>query len=178
MANPELEQVIDPGHTLTRLDGDAFRHLMAFWATGVSVLTACGEDGPAGATANALTSLSLSPPLALVCFDLSSRTLKAVRESERFCINMLGSHQEDVSRVFESKRSPAEKFAEIDYRLEDGVPVINGCLAHLICGLDSELRRGDHVVVIGDVLTGTTDSNGRPLIFYRGQYQAVRDPTP
>lgn len=176
MANPELEHVVDLGHTLTRLDGDAFRQLMAFWATGVSVLTACGDDGPAGATANALTSLSLTPPLALVCFDLSSRTLKAVRESERFCINMLGSHQEDVSRVFASKRSPDEKFADVDYRMENGVPILNGCLAHLICGLDSELRRGDHVVVIGDVLTGTTDSNGSPLIFYRGRYQAVREP--
>jgi 3-hydroxy-9,10-secoandrosta-1,3,5(10)-triene-9,17-dione monooxygenase reductase component len=177
MATPQVEQAVDPGQTLTRLDGDAFRQLMAFWATGVSVLTACGDDGPAGATANALTSLSLEPPLALVCFDLSSRTLKAVRESERFCINMLGSHQEDVSRIFASKRSPSGKFAEIEYRMEDGVPVIEGCLAHLVCSLDSELRRGDHVVVIGDVLTGTTDSNGRPLIFYRGQYQAVREPS-
>jgi 3-hydroxy-9,10-secoandrosta-1,3,5(10)-triene-9,17-dione monooxygenase reductase component len=176
MANSELEGAVDLGQTVTRLDGDAFRNLMAFWATGVSVLTACGDDGPAGATANALTSLSLAPPLALVCFDLSSRTLKAVRESERFCINMLGSHQEDVSRVFASKRSPAEKFAAVDYRMEDGVPILEGNLAHLICGLDSELRRGDHVVVIGDVLTGTTDSNGSPLVFYRGQYQAVREP--
>src|SRR5579872_306412 len=165
------------GQPLTQFDGDAFRQLMAFWATGVSVMTALGEDGPAGATANALTSLSLAPPLALVCFDLSSRTLKAVRESERFCINMLGAHQEDVSRVFASKASPAEKFAQVDYRIEDGVPVLDGCLAHLVCGLDSELRRGDHVVVIGDVLAGMTDSSGSPLIFYRGEYQAVREPS-
>jgi flavin reductase (DIM6/NTAB) family NADH-FMN oxidoreductase RutF len=161
---------------LTELDGPAFRQLMAFWATGVSVLTAYGEDGPAGATANALTSLSLAPPLALVCFDLSSRTLKAVRESERFCINMLSARQEGISRIFASKKSPEEKFSEIRYRTEDGVPVIEGCLAHLVCGLDSELRRGDHVVVIGDVLKGTTDSEGSPLIFYRGEYQAVREP--
>lgn len=73
-----------------------FRRLMGFWATGVSVITAQGDEGPAGATANALSSLSLEPPLALVCFDLSSRTLAAVRESERFCINMLSAGQEDV----------------------------------------------------------------------------------
>jgi len=175
MASDGALEIIE-GKAVTRLDGPAFRQLMAFWATGVSVVTASGADGPAGATANALTSLSLSPPLALVCFDLSSRTLHAVRESERFCINMLAAGQEDVSRVFASKLDPDEKFAAIDYRLENGAPVINGCLAHLICGLDSELRRGDHVVAIGEVLTGTADADGAPLVFYRGQYQAVQAP--
>jgi hypothetical protein len=60
---------------------------MGFWATGVSVVTAEAADGPAGATANAFTSRPLTPPLALVCFDTSSRTLHAVRQSERFCVN-------------------------------------------------------------------------------------------
>ena len=125
---------------------------MGFWATGVSVITAQGDDGPAGATANALSSLSLEPPLALVCFDLSSRTLAAVRESERFGINMLSAGQEDVSRLFATKKSQEEKFAEIGHRLVHGVPVIDDCLAYLVCGLDSELRRGDHVIAIGQVL--------------------------
>jgi len=176
MASQSIERAGLRRH-VTRLDGDGFRELMAFWATGVSVITALGTDGPAGATANALTSLSLAPPLALVCFDLSSRTLNAVRESERFCINMLHAGQEDISRLFASKKSPEEKFASLDYRLEDGTPVLEGCLAHLICALDSELRRGDHVVAIGEVLSGTTDAGGSPLIFYRGQYQAVREPS-
>ena len=79
------------------MDVTGFRRLMGHWATGVSVITAEGETGPAGATSNALTSLSLTPPLVLVCFNLSSRTLSAVRESERFCINMLASEQESVS---------------------------------------------------------------------------------
>src|SRR2546423_15387001 len=103
---------------------------MGFWATGVSVITSEGDDGPAGATANALSSLSLEPPLALVCFDLSSRTLGAVRESERFCINMLSSGQEDISRLFATKKSQEEKFAEIDHHLVEGAPVIDGCLAY------------------------------------------------
>jgi flavin reductase (DIM6/NTAB) family NADH-FMN oxidoreductase RutF len=176
MASQPIQNMA-PGRPVTSLDGDAFRQLMAFWATGVSVVTAMGTEGPAGATANALTSLSLAPPLALVCFDLSSRTLHAVRESERFCINMLRAGQEDVSRLFASKKSPAEKFAALEYRVEAGTPVIEGCLAHLICALDSELRRGDHMVAIGEVLSGTTDAEGSPLIFYRGQYQAVLEPS-
>lgn len=147
-----------------------FRRLMGYWATGVSVITAQATEGPAGVTANALSSLSLDPPLALVCFDLSSRTLHAVRESERFCINMLAAGQEDVSRLFATKRGHDEKFAEVGYRLEQGVPMLGGCLAWLVCSLDSELRRGDHVVAIGEVLGGSSGDAAEPLLYYRGAY--------
>ena len=147
-----------------------FRRLMGFWATGVSVITAQGEQGPAGATANALSSLSLDPPLALVCFDLSSRTLAAVRESERFGINMLSAGQEEISRLFATKKSQEEKFAEIDHHLVQGVPVIDNSLAYLVCGLDSELRRGDHVIAIGQVLESGVDEDAAPLLFYRSEY--------
>jgi 3-hydroxy-9,10-secoandrosta-1,3,5(10)-triene-9,17-dione monooxygenase reductase component len=155
-----------------------FRRLMGFWATGVSVITAQGDEGPAGATANALSSLSLEPPLALVCFDLSSRTLAAVRESERFCINMLSAGQEDVSRLFATKKSQEEKFAEIDHQLVQGVPVIDNSLAYLVCGLDSELRRGDHVIAIGQVLESGVDKDASPLLFYRAEYLRLPDNDP
>jgi 3-hydroxy-9,10-secoandrosta-1,3,5(10)-triene-9,17-dione monooxygenase reductase component len=125
---------------------------MGFWATGVSVITAQGNEGPAGATANALSSLSLEPPLALVCFDLSSRTLAA------------------VSRLFATKKSQEEKFAEIGHHHVRGVPVIDDCLAYLVCGLDSELRRGDHVIAIGQVLESGVDEDAAPLLFYRSEY--------
>jgi 3-hydroxy-9,10-secoandrosta-1,3,5(10)-triene-9,17-dione monooxygenase reductase component len=150
-----------------------FRRIMGHWATGVSVVTAMGTDGPAGVTANALSSLSLDPPLALVCFDLSSRTLHAVRESERFCINILAAGQEDVSRMFATKRSHEEKFARIGYRDAHGVPVIDGCVAWLACVLESEFRRGDHVVAVGEVLAGGTNGDAAPLVFHRGVYTVL-----
>jgi len=143
---------------------------MSYWATGVSVITAQGDDGPAGATANALTSLSLEPPLALVCFDVSSRTLHAVRQSERFCINVLSVGQEPVSRLFATKKSQEEKFEGAAHRLERGAPVLEGCLAWLVCALDSEVQRGDHVVAVGRVLAGGIDENAAPLLFYRAEY--------
>jgi 3-hydroxy-9,10-secoandrosta-1,3,5(10)-triene-9,17-dione monooxygenase reductase component len=152
-----------------------FRRLMSHWATGVSVITAQGSDGPAGVTANALSSLSLEPALVLVCFDLSSRTLHAVRESERFCINMLSSEQEETARVFATKKTHGEKFAEIEHRLEHGVPVLNGSLAWLACSLDSEFRRGDHVVAIGDVLGGDIEDGAAPLVFLHGSYRALTE---
>lgn len=143
---------------------------MGFWTTGISVVSAQGAAGPAGVTANAVSSLSLDPPLALVCFDLSSRTLHAVRESERFGISVLAASQEAISRLFATKASHADKFAHIDHRIEHHVPVINGCLAWLVCTLDSEFRRGDHVVAIGDVVAGGSDDTASPLLFHRGAY--------
>jgi len=147
-----------------------FRRLMGFWGTGVSVITAQGASGPAGVTANAVTSLSLEPPLVLVCFDLSSRTLHAVRESERFCINMLAAGQQDISRLFATKSPHEEKFAGTEHRLEHGVPVLGECLAWLACELDSEFRSGDHTVAIGLVVGGGANDGATPLLFYRGSY--------
>lgn len=152
------------------MDAPDFRGVMSFWATGVSVVTAEGDEGPAGATANALSSLSLDPPLVLVCFDLSSRTLGAVRESQRFCINVLAHGQEEVARMFATKKSQEEKFAAIGHRSIRGAPVIDGCLGSLVCSLDSELGRGDHVIAIGEVLHARVDEDASPLLFYRSDY--------
>ncbi len=157
------------------MDADEYKRVMSHWATGVSVITAQGSDGPAGATANALTSLSLDPPLALVCFDVSSRTLHAVRESEHFCINMLATGQESVSRLFATKASQEEKFDGVTLRLEHGAPVIEGSLAWLVCTLDSELQRGDHVVAFGRVLAGGVEPGAEPLVYYRSGYLGLRD---
>ena len=152
------------------MDASAYRELMASWATGVSVITAQGREGPAGATANALTSLSLEPPRALVCFDVSSRTLHAVRESERFAVNVLAAGQQDVARVFATKASQEEKFAAVAYREEHGAPAIDGTLAWFVCTLDSELQQGDHVVAFGRVLAGDIDKSAAPLLYYRRTY--------
>ena len=157
------------------MDMDDYRRVMSHWATGVSVITAQGSEGPAGATANALTSLSLEPPLALVCFDISSRTLHAVRESERFCINVLAAGQEAVSRLFATKASQEEKFAGVTLRSEHGAPAIEGSLAWLLCALDSELQRGDHVVAFGRVLGGGVEHGAKPLLYYRSEYLRMQD---
>jgi flavin reductase (DIM6/NTAB) family NADH-FMN oxidoreductase RutF len=152
------------------MDGPDYRRLMGFWATGVSVVTASGGEGPAGATANALTSLSLEPPRALVCFDVSSRTLHAVRESERFAVNVLAAGQEAISRLFATKATQEEKFAAVACREEQGAPVIEHSLAWFVCALESELQQGDHVVAFGRVLAGGYDADAEPLLYYRSAY--------
>src|SRR3954454_6188996 len=94
-------------------DPDRFRAVVGHFATGVTVVTYPGPSGPAGLTTNAVTSLSLDPLLMLVCFARGSRTLTAVRSSRRFAVNVLRSDQEDLARVFASKRVATEKFEAV-----------------------------------------------------------------
>jgi 3-hydroxy-9,10-secoandrosta-1,3,5(10)-triene-9,17-dione monooxygenase reductase component len=163
---------------MSRLDTSEFRRLMGFWATGVSVITARGSHGPAGATANALSSLSLDPPLVLACFDTSSRTLHAVRESQRFAINMLSIRQVTVAQMFATKRAQEDKFREVRHHLEHGAPVIEGSLAWVVCRLDAESTHGDHIVAIGGVLACELDPGAEPLLFYRGRYATLGGDAP
>jgi 3-hydroxy-9,10-secoandrosta-1,3,5(10)-triene-9,17-dione monooxygenase reductase component len=99
-----------------------------------------------------------------------------VRRWEHFCINMLAAGQEGISRLFATKKSHEEEFARLGYRHEHGAPVIDGSVAWLVCGLDSELERGDHIVAIGGVVAGATSEDAEPLLFHRGVYSRLPVP--
>src|SRR3954451_16392373 len=96
-------------------DPARFRDVMGPFATVVPVVTASGPDGPAGLTTNAVTSVSLHPPLMLVCFDNASRTLPIVRATGRYAVNVLRAGQEDLAVVFASKRVAREKFEAVTH---------------------------------------------------------------
>src|SRR3712207_6418335 len=115
------------------MDQRLFRDTAGAFATGVTVVTAQGEHGPAGLTTNAFTSLSLDPALILVSLDNSSRTLPVVTEAGRFAVNILRRGQEDLAAVFASKRVQAEKFAEVTHSEAHGVPVLDDALAWIVC---------------------------------------------
>jgi flavin reductase (DIM6/NTAB) family NADH-FMN oxidoreductase RutF len=146
-----------------------FRDAVGSFPTGVAVVTA---SGPAGLTTNAVTSLSLDPVLLLVCFDNASRTLASVRESGRFGVNVLRADQEDLARVFASKRVGSDKFAGATHALVDGVPVLEGVLAWFVCEVRELLPGGDHTIGIGAVEQLEFDGDGDPLVFFRGEYRA------
>ncbi len=146
-----------------------FRDAIGAFPTGVAVVTA---SGPAGLTTNAVTSLSLDPVLLLVCFDNASRTLPAVRASGRFGVNVLRAGQEELARVFASKRVADEKFAAVTHELVDGVPVLEGVLAWFVCDVRELLPGGDHTIGIGEVRALESDAAGDPLLFLRGQYRS------
>ncbi len=160
------------------IDGRTFRDTVGTFATGVTVVTATGPDGPAGLTTNAFTSLSLDPQLVLVCFENSSRTLPVVRASGRFAVNVLRAGQEDVAAIFASKRVASEKFAEVTHAEAHGLPVLDGALAWLACDLRELVEGGDHTIGVGAVTALHADPAGEPLVFFRGGYAGLTAPAP
>jgi 3-hydroxy-9,10-secoandrosta-1,3,5(10)-triene-9,17-dione monooxygenase reductase component len=156
------------------IDPIAFRDACGRFVTGVSVVTSFGPDGPSGLTANAVSSLSLDPPLLVVCFDRSARTLSAVEHSRRYGIHFLAHDQEDVAAWFASKDPEREKFGRVGWWVRSGVPAIEGCLAGLVCEVRDLLPGGDHVIGVGEVVDLWT-ADGEPLVFFRGDYWALAD---
>src|SRR4051794_7022811 len=101
---------------------EQFRAALGAYATGVTVVTAIGPNGPSGATANAVTSLSLDPPMMLACLDRGSRTLTSVREQGRFGVNALAAGHEELARRFAAKNPEAEKWEAIDWSESEELP--------------------------------------------------------
>lgn len=152
------------------MDSKAFRDTVGRFPTGVAVVTATGPDGPAGLTTNAFSSLSLDPPLVLVCFDHGSRTLAVVRESRRFAVNVLRAGDDDLARLFAGKAPHPEKFAAVTHTVEHGVPVLDSALAWLVCDLQALHPGGDHEIGVGAVTDLGRDPAGQPLVFYGGTF--------
>jgi flavin reductase (DIM6/NTAB) family NADH-FMN oxidoreductase RutF len=148
---------------------DRFRQVMSNLPTGVTVVTVGTPEGPVGMTANAVTSLSLEPPLMLVCFDNTARTLPAVRETGRFGINVLAVGQDNLARLFASKTPEREKFAGVAHTVHDGIPVIEGVLAWVGCRLERLIPGGDQTIGIGAVEAAEA-GEGDPLVWFRGHY--------
>jgi flavin reductase (DIM6/NTAB) family NADH-FMN oxidoreductase RutF len=160
------------------VDPQRYRDVVGHFATGVAIVTASGPHGPAGMTTNAVTSLSLDPLLLLVCFDNDSRTLPVVREAQRFAVNVLRAGQEDLARVFASKRVADDKFRAVTHTVDHGVPVIDGALAWLACDLVELHPGGDHTIGVGAVTQLDVPGEAPPLVWFRGSYTTVGVPEP
>jgi 3-hydroxy-9,10-secoandrosta-1,3,5(10)-triene-9,17-dione monooxygenase reductase component len=151
----------------------AFRDTIGHFASGVTIVTTTGPDGPAGLTTSAVASLSLDPLLLLVCFELRSRTLAVVRESRRFAVNILRDGDEPLAAVFASKRVAREKFESVTHTEAHGVPVLDDALAWIACSLRELHPGGDHVIGIGEVIGMSTGEERDPLVYYRSRYTTV-----
>ncbi len=157
---------------MSQPDPERFRAAMGLLPTGVTVVTAAGPDGAAGATANAVCSLSIEPMLMLACLDRGSRTLLAVQAANHFGISVLHAGQEELARAFASKAPVAEKWEGVAWHERDGVPAIDGALAFIACELRDVIAGGDHVIVTGEVRDLAT-GEGVPLIFSGGGYRPL-----
>jgi 3-hydroxy-9,10-secoandrosta-1,3,5(10)-triene-9,17-dione monooxygenase reductase component len=157
---------------MTQVAPETLRNAMERFPTGVTVVTAVGPSGPAGATANAVVSLSLEPPMMLACLDLGSRTLVAVEHARIFGINVLAGDQADVARRFSTKDPHPEKWDGIAWSERAGVPTIDGAASWLACELAEVHDGGDHSIVTGTVIE-LEARGGEPLLFLDGDYRPL-----
>lgn len=152
------------------IDSSEFRRILGHWVTGVSVVAARAADGsPCGLTANAVASLSLQPPLVLVCVDHGADSHDCIRDAGAFSLNILAGDQERLARRF-AAWDIARKFDGVGYHQEvTGAPVLDDALAWVDCRVWQSLAAGDHTVFIGEVVGGDA-REGTPLLYYRGGY--------
>ncbi len=158
--------------TSPSIEAAHFRRVMASLAAGVAIVTTVDPDGePRGLTTTALTSVSLDPPLVLVCVGLESRTLPALRASGRFAINLVHASAGDLAARFASKDE--DKFAGSVWRSGvHGSPLLHEhVVAWLECRVEREIEAGDHVVFLGHVEHGDAqDDELRPLTYYQRRF--------
>jgi flavin reductase (DIM6/NTAB) family NADH-FMN oxidoreductase RutF len=159
------------------IDPIALRRAFGTFVTGVTVITTRDEDGtPRGMTANSFTSVSLDPPLLLVCVGKSASSFQAFNSAGSFAVNFLHEGQVEVAAIFASKSQDKFRAATHD-RIHTGAPILTDSLTWFDCSVHNRVDAGDHVILIGQVRAfGTSPS--APLGFCRGRYASVKDPLP
>jgi crotonobetainyl-CoA:carnitine CoA-transferase CaiB-like acyl-CoA transferase/flavin reductase (DIM6/NTAB) family NADH-FMN oxidoreductase RutF len=160
-----LEEFKEPDPKAKRTLRDA----LGSFATGVTVVTTRQPDGtPRGFTANSFTSVSLDPPLLLVCIAKAAHSCDIFAQADHFAINMLADDQKEISGLFASQSAEKFDIAKWQPNAQD-VPLIDGSLAHFSCARHRLVDAGDHLILIGQVLDFDT-SVGKPLGYYKGAY--------
>jgi flavin reductase (DIM6/NTAB) family NADH-FMN oxidoreductase RutF len=159
------------------LGADDFRRVMGHFATGVTIITAWdAERRPTGLTASSFTSVSLHPPLILVCVSQKALSYPAIKSAGRFAVNILSMGQEAVSRRFATTAAGDEKFAGLDYRSGPlGLPILTEALAELECRVVSAYPGGDHTIFVAQVESADCrgDVGKEPLLYFRGKYSRL-----
>lgn len=154
------------------VDDAQFKLAMSHFASGVTVVTTEQGGTAYGMTVAAFSSLSLHPPLVLVCIEKSVRTHEAIAAAGKFGVSILNAEQADVSNRFASRGE--DKFSGIaTHRGESGIPLIDGAITTLECTVREQLPGGDHSVFVGEVVAIET-AEGAPLVYFRSGYRELR----
>lgn len=155
-----------------------FKAAMASFAAGVTIITTIDDDGaPHALTATAFSSLSLNPPLCLVCIDKRAKTYRPLLMRRSFAVSILSADQQELSAHFATPIQ--DKFAAVSWRLGDvtACPIIEGALAWMECHVVEVHSGGDHDIFIGHVCSVHV-SEGTPLVYWRGKYSSLPPPLP
>ena len=147
----------------------SLRDTFAHFASGVTVVTVCSESGPVGVTASSFTSVSLTPPLVLVCLARAAHAQKTVVASEFFAVSVLAETQAWIAELF--ARSNVDRFRGVPLHASDdaALPLVAGALVHLLCRRHATHDGGDHDILIGEVRSALAGP-GQPLLYYRRRF--------
>lgn len=159
--------------TTSVIDATQFRHALSRFGSGVTVVTSRdAEERDYGMTVSAFSSLSLDPPLVLVCIDESATWHSVLPDATHFNVHILGAEQEAISRRFASER--ADRFVDVPHsRNASGLVMLTGVLALLECRITARHRAGDHTIVVGEVERCEV-RDGEPLLYFNGGYAQLR----
>lgn len=149
------------------VDQDRFRSVVGHFASGVTVITTNVDGKPFGTTVSAVSSLSMEPPMMLICLNRSSNTHDAVKTAGGFAINILASDQGSLAYAFAQKTD--DKFKGVATKSVAGIPTLDGALATMVCRTVEETTSGTHTVFLAEVLEADS-SDADPLAYYRGKF--------
>ena len=151
---------------------DEFRRTCARFATGVSIATVLdGQGAPHGLTVSSLTSVSLNPPLVLICLGHAVTVIDVFRQAQAFGINVLSSTQQDLSERF--ARKGQDRFDGLKWeRGESGIPLIPGAIATMECSVHQRFTSGDHDILVGLMIRGRV-AEGHPLLYFASRYHTL-----
>ena len=167
---PQAQELAASAPPTPHFTQSEFRQALAQFATGVTVVTACGPDGAVvGLTANSFNSVSLEPPLVLWSLALRSASMQVLRSCSHYAINVLGAEHEALARQFASK--DINRFAGVAWHSGlAGAPLIAGAIAHFECRNRSRYAEGDHLIFVGEVERCSHRSAAAPLVYQGSQF--------
>jgi flavin reductase (DIM6/NTAB) family NADH-FMN oxidoreductase RutF len=153
------------------IDEPTFKQAMSHFASGVTVITTEHEGVSYGLTVASFASLSLRPPLVLICVENSVKSHEAIAAAGVFGVSILAEEQADISGRFASKLD--DKFVDLSVQRGTlGVPLIEGSICTLECRVKEKLPGGDHSIFVGEVVAAET-AEGKPLVYYRSGYRQI-----
>ena len=168
MAEPTTTGEYRTGHDLRTL-----RDALGCFATGVTVVTSLTEAGsPAGLTVNSFTSLSLDPPLLLVCLAKQAASAPALISASHFAVNVLQTGQQPASIRFSTREE--DRFGTTPWSCgEAGAPILKDSLGVFECKHHAVYNGGDHHILVGEVVKASFDAGLDPLLYFRGRYRRL-----
>ena len=150
------------------IDEARFKLAMSHFASGVTIVTTEHDGKPYGMTVASFASLSLRPPLVLICIEKSVKSHDVIAASRLFGVSILSEKQADISGRFATRME--EKFAGVATRRGTlGVPLIDGALCSIECRVHSQFQGGDHTIFVGEVVESHV-ADGKPLVYFRSGY--------